>query len=114
MRIVFTLALLLNLALSGQLSMASVKKQPIKIDLGLVEKNASTDLPFKPETDPSKRSIDQERYTALNMLEWQNSDALGTQKTVTEAHSQYQQQIRLNQALQNLPSITIRTPATYK
>ncbi|MFL5815220.1 MAG: hypothetical protein ACJ763_16705 [Bdellovibrionia bacterium] len=110
--------LLMSAVLLSQSSMASVSKKSKTIDLGLVRKTASSDdefkVEFKPETNPNKRGIEKERYSALDRLEWQNSDALSAQKAVNESHSQIPTQQLLNQPLQSLPKFSIQNLPVFK
>jgi hypothetical protein len=94
--------------LLSQSLMASVNKKSKTIDLRLVRKTASSEIEFKPETNPNRRDIEKERYSALDRLEWLNSDALSTQKAVTEAHSPIQTQQLWNQPLQNLSKFSFQ------
>jgi hypothetical protein len=110
-------AFFISLIFLSQTSIATVNKKLKKIDLGLVRKTAAADIQFKPETDPNKRDIQKERYSTLDVLDWQNADALSAQKAVTEQHNspfQFQQQQVFNQAMQNLPRITIPALPTSK
>lgn len=104
-----TKLLIVTVILFSQVALASVDPKPTKIKLGLVPKATTTQVQFKPETDPNKRSIEQERYTNLDRLEWQNQGILNQMQGVAEAHAQYQQQTVFNQAMQNLPKIVMPT-----
>lgn len=104
-----TKLLIVTVVLFSQVAVAAVDKKPKKINLGLVQKAPAPEVQFKPETDPNRRSIEQERYTNLDKLEWQSQGVLNQQQAVTDAHGQYQQKQVFNQAMQNLPRISVPT-----